>query len=341
MLSGAPMRMLYMLGAGGVGLLVLAYLFYPVATQRIDGFLFAAGRPISGRIGAADADRRRPVRRRAGRRHPQILAARAAHRLHLLGDRRGVRDHRLPRHRHPLHDDRRARAGPPAQRGGQVPRPRHRRPGHPVRAAGADQHGGQRPYRAVQGHDPAVHLLWRLVDDRAGDGLRPAARLQPPQPASARLALCGEMERARNDVAPLCPRRGRDRRPYGAGPCARRGIAAARAPRRPDHRRSRRAHSRPVRQCPGPCPARRAAGRRAGRLAAGGAEHHDRPGDGAPALRDLPALGGDRLRRLSGLPGPARRAARPHPDPAPRAECGARPGQPADGRPGRRDRHRL
>jgi len=43
MLSGAPMRMLYMLGAGGVALLVLAYLFYPVATQRIDGFLFEQG----------------------------------------------------------------------------------------------------------------------------------------------------------------------------------------------------------------------------------------------------------------------------------------------------------
>ena len=37
----------------------------------------------------------------------------------------------------------------------------------------------------------------------------------------------------------------------------------------------------------------------------------------------------------------ARRAARPHPDPDPRAECGARPGQPADGGQGRRDRHRL
>jgi cell division protein FtsW len=43
MLSGAPMRHLYMLGAAGVALLVLAYLFYPVATQRIDGFLFEQG----------------------------------------------------------------------------------------------------------------------------------------------------------------------------------------------------------------------------------------------------------------------------------------------------------
>ena len=41
------------------------------------------------------------------------------------------------------------------------------RAGRAVRAAGADQHGGQRPHRAVQGHDPAVHLLWRLVDGRA------------------------------------------------------------------------------------------------------------------------------------------------------------------------------
>ena len=210
-------------------LLVLAYLFYPVATQRIDGFLFEQGDQYQVEIGAAHAHRGRPVRRRAGRRHPQILAARAAHRLHLLGDRRGVRDHRLRRHRHPLHDDRRARAGPPAQRGGQVPRPRHRRPGHPVRASGPDQHGGQRPYRAVQGHDPAVHLLWRLVDDRSGDGLRPAPRLQPPQSPSPRHALCRAMEGAEDDVAPLCPRRGRDRRPYGAGPRARRGIAAARA----------------------------------------------------------------------------------------------------------------
>jgi hypothetical protein len=74
--------------------------------------------------------------------------------------------------------------------------PRNCRPGHPIRSAGFDQHGGQRPYRAVQGHDLAVHLLWRLVDDRAGDGLRPSARLQPPQSAPSRLALCSAMEGA-------------------------------------------------------------------------------------------------------------------------------------------------
>jgi cell division protein FtsW len=42
-LSGAPMRMLYLLGAAGIVAVVLAYFFYPVATARIDGFLFAEG----------------------------------------------------------------------------------------------------------------------------------------------------------------------------------------------------------------------------------------------------------------------------------------------------------
>ena len=42
-LSGAQMRYLYMLAGGGAAALVLAYFFYPVATQRINGFLFAEG----------------------------------------------------------------------------------------------------------------------------------------------------------------------------------------------------------------------------------------------------------------------------------------------------------
>ncbi|MGE0179126.1 MAG: FtsW/RodA/SpoVE family cell cycle protein, partial [Sphingomonas sp.] len=42
-LSGAPMRHLYILGAAGLVAVVLAYLFYPVATARIDGFLFSEG----------------------------------------------------------------------------------------------------------------------------------------------------------------------------------------------------------------------------------------------------------------------------------------------------------
>ena len=39
-LSGAPLRILGFLGAGAVGGVVAAYFFYPVATNRIDAFLF-------------------------------------------------------------------------------------------------------------------------------------------------------------------------------------------------------------------------------------------------------------------------------------------------------------
>ena len=42
-LSGAPMKHLYMLAGAGVAAIILAYLFYPVATARIDGFLFSEG----------------------------------------------------------------------------------------------------------------------------------------------------------------------------------------------------------------------------------------------------------------------------------------------------------
>ena len=78
-------------------------------------------------------------------------------------------------------------------------------------------------------------------------------------------------------------------------------LLRARPSRRADHRRSRRAHPRPVRQRPGPYPARRAAERRAGRLAQGGARRSSTGRAMALRLYEtfLP-VGGDRLRRLSG-----------------------------------------
>ncbi len=42
-LSGASLRVLGLLAAAGLAAVVLAYFFYPVATARIDGFLFAEG----------------------------------------------------------------------------------------------------------------------------------------------------------------------------------------------------------------------------------------------------------------------------------------------------------
>ena len=64
-----------------------------------------------------------------------------------------------------------------------------------VRAAGDDQHDGQRPARAVQGHDPAVHQLWRKLDAGAVDRHGLAARFHAPEPVSHPLALCREVER--------------------------------------------------------------------------------------------------------------------------------------------------
>ncbi|MEA1015701.1 putative peptidoglycan glycosyltransferase FtsW [Sphingosinicella sp. LY1275] len=42
-LAGVPMRFLIILGLGAVAAIVLAYFFYPVATVRIDAFLFGGG----------------------------------------------------------------------------------------------------------------------------------------------------------------------------------------------------------------------------------------------------------------------------------------------------------
>jgi cell division protein FtsW len=42
-LAGVSLRFLGILALGGIAGIVLAYFFYPVATSRIDGFLFAAG----------------------------------------------------------------------------------------------------------------------------------------------------------------------------------------------------------------------------------------------------------------------------------------------------------
>jgi cell division protein FtsW len=42
-LAGIPLRMLGMLGLAGIAGIILAYFFYPVATTRIDGFLFGEG----------------------------------------------------------------------------------------------------------------------------------------------------------------------------------------------------------------------------------------------------------------------------------------------------------
>ena len=92
LLAGLPLQRIGMLaGARASALLALAYLFYDNARHRIDAFLGGgtafdqvdlASRTLHGRR----LDRHRPVAR-----HREDEPARGAHRLHLLGDRRGIR----------------------------------------------------------------------------------------------------------------------------------------------------------------------------------------------------------------------------------------------------------
>ena len=60
---------------------------------------------------------------------------------------------------------------------------RHRRACRPVRAAIGHQHGGELASDAGQGHDAAVHFLWRLLDDLARLRHGHAARLDARAPA--------------------------------------------------------------------------------------------------------------------------------------------------------------
>ena len=160
-IAGLNLRILVGLGIAGLVGIVLAYFFYDVATARIDGFLFGEGdnfqtenamRTLTagGLFGMGPGG----GTRKFGLPEPHTdyifsvigeefgliaclpiallyLAIVARVLVKLLDEEIQLRD------------------------------PRRRGPGHPVRAAGADQHGGQRPDRAVQGHDPAVHQLWR------------------------------------------------------------------------------------------------------------------------------------------------------------------------------------
>ena len=99
-LAGVSMRIL--LGprrrAALVGV-VLAYFFYDVATARIDGFLFGEGDNFQVENAMRTLTAGGHVRNGPGRRNAEVRPSGAAHRLHLLGHRRGVRADRLPRHR--------------------------------------------------------------------------------------------------------------------------------------------------------------------------------------------------------------------------------------------------
>ena len=165
-------------------------------------------------------------------------------------------------------------------------------------------------------------------------GFGPAARLHPPQPLSPPLALCREVERPQMSMS----------RHYvlaagGTGGHMIPAHALAEELMRRGHRVALITDDRGAR-IPGLfdkvqvhiLPAGRLTGGPA-RLAAGGAQRSSPAGRWRSRLyetfRPSAVIG------FGGYPAlarSARGAARPHPDPDPRAECGARPGQPADGR---------
>ena len=135
--------------------------------------------------------------------------------------------------------------------------------------------------------------------------------------------------------------RRRHRRPHGPGARARGGIEETRARRAADHRRSRRALSRPVHGRSCPRPSRRAAAAEPARPDPRRTLADRRTARGEAGLQGPPSGCGDRLRRISRSPRTARGYVDGHPDRPPRTECGARPRQPLPRRRRRRDRHRL
>ena len=116
-IAGLNLRILVGLGIAGLVGIVLAYFFYDVATARIDGFLFGEGDNFQVENAMRTLTAGGLFGMGPGGGHAQVRPARAAHRLYLLGDRRGVRADRLPCRRAALSRHRRAGAGQAARRG--------------------------------------------------------------------------------------------------------------------------------------------------------------------------------------------------------------------------------
>ena len=182
----AGMRIVWVVGLGGVAAvgLATAYMMVPYVARRIERFrdpssgdTFNIDQALEsfqqgGWFGRGPGEG--TVKRILPESHTDFVFAVAAEEFGIVlvpGAGRGVRLHRIA-HLAPRHAQRRP-----------VRTLRGRGPCHHVRAAISDQYGGELASDAGQGHDLAVHLLWRLVDDldrlRHGD----AARLDARAPA--------------------------------------------------------------------------------------------------------------------------------------------------------------
>src|SRR5262245_32635157 len=139
------------------------------------------------------------VRPRSGRGHGQAHPAGESYRLRFRGGGRGVRDRALPAAARAVRLHRGTGVAPCDPLRGPVCALRGSRPRHPVRPAIRHQHGGKLASDAGQGHDAAVHLLWRLLDDLARLRYGYVARFDAR--SSARRAV-GEPSRARRRREP-------------------------------------------------------------------------------------------------------------------------------------------
>ena len=170
-------------GLGGLAAagLLGAYYVFPHVAGRINRFLDPdSGDNFQIMTAMQSFAARRLVGHRAGRGDHEARAAGLPHRLRLRGRRRGVRHHPLPPDRRALLASRHARphAGAAAQQ--RLRAHGDRRAHHADRHPGLHQHGREPAPPAGQGHDAALHLLWRLGASfvRGDDGL-PAGAFAP------------------------------------------------------------------------------------------------------------------------------------------------------------------
>jgi hypothetical protein len=154
----AGMRMIWVLGLAGAASAGLfgAYLLVPHVAGRIKRFM----NPASGDTFL--------VRTWTRRRHRQAQPAGQPYRFRVRGGGGGIRYHPLPRAARAVRLRRDPHPVACLLHRGYVLAVRGVGFGDLVRRAGRDQHVGQSAADTGQGHDAAIHLLWRFLDHLAG-----------------------------------------------------------------------------------------------------------------------------------------------------------------------------
>ena len=196
----AGMRLIWVFGIAGIaGIgLTAAYFTVPHVASRIQKFL----NPTTGDTFNIDIATESFMRggwfgTRSGRGHGQAAAAREPHRLRVRGGGGGIRRRALSRAGVALRLHRDPRAGARHAQRRRLHALCRRRPRHFVRHAVGDQRGGEPASHSGQGHDAAVHLLWRLLDALARLRHGHAAGLDARAAARRHADRAGTCERGR------------------------------------------------------------------------------------------------------------------------------------------------